>query len=336
MLDGVHLPWSIAVLAVAALLSWPLGAWLARLCGPLPVVPDLGDRVLVRLFGPGVLRVQGYRRFVTSMLALHAISFVVTYLVLVLQEHLTLDREVEAGLEPTLAFEIAMSLTTETDHHHRAGEPALGRLAQACLVWLRLVSVATSISVLAAFARMLAHGARRAGSFARDACRVTFGLLVPCAFVAALLLALGVEPESLAVVERVSMLATLMACAWMLGRMLGLVRHAAVVLLAWTVLYGVVAASAPWLAAVPEAPLASFLWLVGTWLDALLRGLDVVLVGVLPRGDATAWNVATGLVSFFARWISIVLVLSFAARLVGKAPMRRRGSTHIPNQPEEG
>lgn len=334
MLDGVHLPWSIAGLAAAVLVSWPLGAWLARLCGPVPAVLDLGDRVLVRIFGRGVLRSQGFRRFASAMLALHAVLFVVTYLVLVLQEHLTLDPKGEAGLEPTLAFELAMSFTT--DLHHRAVEPALGKLAQAWLVWLRLASVATSVSVLAAFARMLAHGAERAGSFARDACRVTFGLLVPWAFAAALLLALGVEPESLAVVERVSMLATWMACAWMLGRMLGVVRHAAVVLLAWTVLYGVVAASAPWLAAHPEAPLASFLWLVGTWLDALFGGLGEGLLGVLPRGDTPAWNVATGLVAFFARWVSIVLLLSFAARLTGKEPMRRRGSTHIPIPPEEG
>jgi K+-transporting ATPase A subunit len=320
MLDSLDLPWIIAGLATALLLSWPLGAWLARLYAPAPAVPDLGDRVLVRLFGPGVLRTQGLRQFATSMLALHAISFVVTYLVLVLQEHLTLDLEGMAGLEPTLAFELAMSLPTDADLHRRVGEQALGEAAEACLVWLRLVSIATSISVLAAFARILAHGAVRAGSFARDACRLTFGLLVPCAFVAALLRMLGVEPESLAVVERVSMLATWMACAWMLGRMLGVVRHAAVVLLAWTVLYGVVAASAPWLAAHPDALLASFLSLVGTWLDAVLRGLDVVLVGVLPRGDAPAWNVATGLVSFFARWISIVLLLSFAARFAGKEP----------------
>ncbi len=197
MLDTIYMPWSLAWFAIAALLSWPLGRWLAWLCEPVAAVPDRGDRMLVWLLGPSVLHVQGYRRYATSMVAFNAAMFLVAFLVLVLQQQLPFNPDGKPGLEPTLAFDTAISFTTNTNLQHYAGEQALGYTAQLCLVWLQFVSAATGIAVLAAIARTLASGGDHAGSFARDVCRVTFGLLVPLSLVVAVLLVLGGVPMTL-------------------------------------------------------------------------------------------------------------------------------------------
>lgn len=194
MSNASYLPWSLAWFAIAALLSWPLGRWLAHLCGPVGAVPDRGDRLLVRLLGPSALRMHGLRQYATSMVAFNAVMFLVVFLVLVLQEHLPLNPDGKIGLAPTLAFNTAMSFTTNTNLQHYAGEQALGHAAQLGLVWLQFVSAATGIAVLAAIARTLASGADHAGSFARDVCRVTFGLLVPLSLVVAVLLVVGGVP----------------------------------------------------------------------------------------------------------------------------------------------
>jgi K+-transporting ATPase ATPase A chain len=339
MSNAFYLPWSIAWFAVAAFLSWPLGRWLTKLCEPVAPIPDRGDRTLVRLLGPSVLRVQGFRSYAASMLAFNAAMFVVTFLVLVLQSQLPLDPDGKPGLEPTLAFNTAVSFVTNTNLQHYSGEQALGHAAQLCLVWLQFVSAATGIAVLAAMARMLASGADHAGSFARDVCRVTFGLLVPLALVVAVLLVLGGVPMTLegtvvahtleggeqgiargpvaamvaikqlgtngggffgpnsthplenpsvltGVVELVSILVLSMACVWMLGRLLGAMRHAVVLFAVCTVLYWAMALPALWLEAQPNAALA------GLPVDASLGNLEgkELRLGV---GFGAQWAVST-------------------------------------------
>jgi K+-transporting ATPase ATPase A chain len=339
MSNASYLPWSLAWFAIAALLSWPLGRWLAWLCGPVAAVPNRGDRVLVRLLGAQVLRVQGFRQYATSMVAFNAVMFVVVFLVLVLQEHLPCNPDGKAGLEPTLAFNTAISFTANTNLQHYSGEQALGYAAQLSLVWLQFVSAATGIAVLAAIARTLASGADQAGGFARDVCRVTFGLLVPLSLVVAVLLVVGGVPMTFegaalahtleggqqgiargpvaamvaikqlgtngggffgpnsthpfenpslvtGVVELVSILAIPMACVWMLGRLLGAMRHAVVLFAVCTVLYWAMVVPVLWLDAQPNAALA------GLPVDSTLGNLEGKELR-LGSGFGALWAVTT-------------------------------------------
>jgi K+-transporting ATPase ATPase A chain len=184
----------LVLFTIAALLSWPLGRWLAHLCAPIPAVVDRGDRLLARLLGLAVLRAQGWRQYLGSMLAFNAVMFTVAFVCLVLQAWLPLDPDGKAGLEPMLAFNTAMSFTTNTNLQHYSGEQALGYWAQLCLMWLQFVSAATGIAVLAAIARTLMG---EQGNFARDLSRVTFGLLVPLAMLVAVVLVLTGVPMTL-------------------------------------------------------------------------------------------------------------------------------------------
>lgn len=339
MSNTCYLPWGLAWFAIAVLLSWPLGRWMTLVCGLVAAVPDRGDRVLVRLLGAKVLRMHGSRRYATAMLAFNAVMFAVVFLVLVLQESLPLNPDGKVGLAPTLAFNTAISFTTNTNLQHYAGEQALGYAAQLALVWLQFVAAATGIAVLAAIARTLASGADHACSFARDVFRVTFGLLVPLSLVVAVLLVLGGMPMTLegtalartleggqqgiargpvaamvaikqlgtngggffgpnsthplenpslftGVVELVSILVLPMACVWMLGRLLGAVRHAVVLFAVCTVLYWAMVVPALWLEAQPSAALA------GLPVDASLGNLEGKELR-LGSGFGALWAVTT-------------------------------------------
>jgi len=371
MSNASYLPWSLVWFAIAAVLSWPLGRWLALLCEPVAAVPDRGDRLLARLLGPSVLEPQGFRKYATAMVGFNAVMFVVVFLVLVLQEHLPLDPDGKAGLEPTLAFNTAMSFTTNTNLQHYSGEQALGYAAQLSLVWLQFVSAATGIAVLAAIARTLASGADQAGSFARDVCRVTFGLLVPLSLVVAVVLVVGGIPMTFegaalahtlegaeqtiargpvaamvaikqlgtngggffgpnsthpfenpslltGVVELVAILSLPMACVWMLGRLLGAMRHAVVLFAVCTVLYWAMVVPALWLEAQPNAALA------GLPIDATLGNLEgkelrlgsgfgalwAVTTTATSNGSVAAMhdslNPLTGLVPMVGMWLNMV------------------------------
>ncbi len=371
MNDASYLQWSLAWFTIAALLSWPLGRWLAVLCAPVAAVPDRGDRLLARLLGASALRTQGFGPYATAMLVFNAAMFGVVFFVLVLQEHLPLNPDGRVGLEPTLAFNTAIAFTTNTNLQHYAGEQALGHAAQLSLVWLQFVSAATGIAVLAAIARTLASGADHAGSFARDVGRVTFGLLVPLSLAVAVLLVLGGVPMTFegaalaqtleggqqgiargpvaamvaikqlgtngggffgpngthpfenpshwtGVVELVSILVIPMACVWMLGRLVGAMRHAVVLFAVCTALYWAMAVPALLLEAQPNPALA------GLPVDDALGNLEgkelrlgpglgalwAVTTTATSSGSVAAMhdslNPLTGLVPMVGMWLNMV------------------------------
>jgi hypothetical protein len=91
------------------------------------------------------------------------------FLVLSFQDYLPINPDGKPGLEPTLAFNTAISFITNTNLQHYSGEVSLSYFSQLSLMWLQFVSAATGIAALVAVARAMA-GSKSMGDFYQRCC----------------------------------------------------------------------------------------------------------------------------------------------------------------------
>jgi K+-transporting ATPase ATPase A chain len=400
--------YALLVFALAALASWPLGRFMARLLGPIPAVGDRGDRLIARLLGERALEPQHWRQYAGWMVGFNVVMFAIVYVCLVTQHLLPLNPDGKEALEPTLAFHTAISFTTNTNLQHYAGEQALGYASQLALVWLQFVSAATGIACLAMIARTLAG---EKGNFVRDVSRTTFGLLVPLSLLLAIFLVVAGVPMTFdgaavattlegatqhiargpaaamvaikqlgtngggyfgpnsthplenptfwtAVLEQVAIVTIPMAAVWMFGRLVGNLRHAAVLFGVMTVLYGSLAVPAIALEMSPNPALA------GLPVDSTLGNLEgkelrfgttsgpqwAVSTTATSNGSVSAMhdslNPLTGLLPLTGMWLNVtfggvgvglinmllyvVITVFIAGLMVGRTPEYLRRKVEVP------
>jgi potassium-transporting ATPase potassium-binding subunit len=179
-----------AMIAALALSYKPLGDYMYR------VVTREQHRKVER----GVYRAIGVRPgaeqhwsgYARSVLAFSAVSIVVLYLFQRVQGRLPLDNGF-AGLEPGLAWNTAVSFTTNTNWQAYSGESAMGILIQATgLAVQNFVSAAVGIAVAVVLVRGFARKATdKLGNFWVDLTRIVLWILLPISFVAAIVLVAG-------------------------------------------------------------------------------------------------------------------------------------------------
>ncbi|WP_083206437.1 potassium-transporting ATPase subunit KdpA [Stappia indica] len=184
------------VVGGTALISWPLGRymkWAMDPADPSAGLAGWNTRVMRIVAGSLAAPDQTWKRYMLAMLAFNVVMFLVTYAILALQQHLPLNPDGKGALEGSLIFNTAASFTSNTNLQHYSGEVSLSYLSQlAGLMWLQFVSAATGIAALAALARGLAG--RPLGNFFMDVQRASFLVLLPVAFIVAILLVLGGVP----------------------------------------------------------------------------------------------------------------------------------------------
>ncbi len=187
----------VVIVGGSALLSWPLGHYMKWALDP-------GDGAgarrgkLERLFqtiaGRAGRGQQDWRQYVLTMLAFNVVMFVVGFAILALQQHLPLNPDGMKAIRGDTIFNTVASFTSNTNLQHYSGETTLSYFSQlGALMWLQFVSAATGIAALAALARGLA-GRKALGNFLVDVQRAGFLVLLPVAFVVAVLLVLGGVP----------------------------------------------------------------------------------------------------------------------------------------------
>ncbi|WP_456786972.1 potassium-transporting ATPase subunit KdpA [Cellulomonas sp. P5_C5] len=176
------------VVLVLAVAHRPLGDYIFR-------VLTSPKHLAVERVGYRVMRVdpdaeQRWSTYLLSVLGFSLASVLVLFGLGRLQDRLPLDIGM-APLDPAGAWNTAVSFVTNTNWQWYSGEAAAGHLYQmAGLAVQNFVSAAVGISVVAALARGFArHGTdSRVGNFWADLVRVTVRVLLPIAFVAALVL----------------------------------------------------------------------------------------------------------------------------------------------------
>lgn len=181
----------IALLVAAlAAVHVPLGDYMAR------VFTDTRhlrvERWVYRLGGIQPDADQRWPVYARSVLAFSLVGVLLLYAFLRLQDHLPLSLGMPA-VGPDGAWNTAVSFVTNTNWQWYSGEAAMGHLVQmAGLAVQNFVSAAVGLAVAVALVRGFARrGTDRLGNFWVDMVRATVRILLPLAFVAAVVLILG-------------------------------------------------------------------------------------------------------------------------------------------------
>ena len=184
--------------ALVVAVTRPLGVFMYRVFEgerqPLPRLFGPIERFLLRLGGVDGTREQTWGQYTVALLVFSAVGVAVTFAVERLQHLLPLNPQHLPPVEPALAFNTAVSFTTNTNWQAYAGESTMSYLTQmAGLAWHNFVSAGAGIAVAIAVARGLTRrpgpgGAKTIGNFWVDLVRCTVYVLLPICVVLALLL----------------------------------------------------------------------------------------------------------------------------------------------------
>jgi K+-transporting ATPase ATPase A chain len=187
--------------AVLLALTKPLGAYMYRVFEserrPMPRVLGAAERGLLRLCGVDAKTEQTWTQYTVALLAFSAIGVLATYGIARLQHVLPFNPQGLAAVGPALAFNTAVSFTTNTNWQSYGGETTMSYLTQmAGLAWHNFVSAAAGIGVALAlargFTRRVAPGEPKVlGNFWVDLVRATLYLLLPLSVVVTVLLVAG-------------------------------------------------------------------------------------------------------------------------------------------------
>jgi K+-transporting ATPase ATPase A chain len=182
--------YSLAVLAVIK----PLGLFMAKIFSSEPTLAGrmLGpiERFIYRICRVDEGEEQYWTAYTAAMLMFNLIGLLLLYALERLQYYLPLNPQKLAGVAPDLAFNTAVSFTTNTNWQAYSGESTMSYLTQmAGLAFHNFVSAATGIVLAVAFIRGIARRtASTVGNFWVDLTRTTLYLLLPICIVGALVL----------------------------------------------------------------------------------------------------------------------------------------------------
>lgn len=190
-------------LAILLLLTKPLGSYMARVFqGERTfLTPVLGpvERLCYRACGVDPTAEQGWKTYTAAILLFNLAIFLLLYALLRLQEFLPFNPQGFSGVAPDLAFNTAVSFTTNTNWQNYAGETTLSYLVQmAGLTVHNFVSAATGIAIAIALTRGLARrSAQSIGNFWVDLTRSVLYVLLPICVVGAIVLIILGIPQNL-------------------------------------------------------------------------------------------------------------------------------------------
>jgi potassium-transporting ATPase potassium-binding subunit len=178
-----------------ALITKPMGLYLLRVLdvnGKTWLDPLLGplERLTYRVIGVDRSKEHNWKQYTLAMLLFSLVGCVFTYAILRLQNILPLNPQGLSPLSEHLAFNTAVSFTTNTNWQNYGGEATMSYFSQmVALTFHNFVSAATGIAIAAAFVRAIArHSASTLGNFWVDLVRVSYYLLLPICLVFAIFL----------------------------------------------------------------------------------------------------------------------------------------------------
>lgn len=181
--------------AALVLVTRPLGIHLVRVLTPdgktwLDPVLRPVESLIYRLCRVDAKQDQSWKEYALSLLVFSAVGLLATYAILRLQGALPLNPRHLPGLSSHLAFNTAVSFTTNTNWQSYAGESTLSYFSQMVgLTFHNFVSAAAGIAVAAALVRGIARASGDGlGNFWTDLVRINLYLFLPICLLYALFL----------------------------------------------------------------------------------------------------------------------------------------------------
>jgi K+-transporting ATPase ATPase A chain len=183
----IQLTFYIVALAV---ITKPMGLYLMQVLDANgrtwfdPVLRPL-ERFTYRVMGVDATKEHNWKQYTLAMLLFSMVGCLFTYAILRLQHLLPLNPQGLGPLSTHLAFNTAVSFTTNTNWQSYGGESTMSYFSQMVgLAFHNFVSAATGIAIAAALVRAIArHSAKTLGNFWVDLVRVTYYLLLPICLV---------------------------------------------------------------------------------------------------------------------------------------------------------
>ena len=180
--------------AVLLLLVKPLGAYMARVFQGErtflhPVLRPL-ENLIYRICGIEEAAEQSWKRYAGGVLVFSAVSLLLTYLLMRVQQWLPWNPQGLGNVAPDLGWNTAASFTTNTNWQNYTPESTMSYLTEMiALATHNFFSAAVGIAVAIAFVRGFArHSSKTLGNFWVDFTRSIVYVLLPISIVAALLL----------------------------------------------------------------------------------------------------------------------------------------------------
>jgi K+-transporting ATPase ATPase A chain len=181
-------------LVILIALAKPLGSYMARVYEGEPIflsrVFGPIERLIYRLGGVKPDQEMDWKAYTIAMLVFSVFGVLTLYLLQRVQDVLPLNPQGLAAVSPDSSFNTAVSFTTNTNWQGYSGEVTMSYLTQMLgLTVHNFVSAATGMAVLVALIRgFVRHSAQTIGNFWVDLVRTTLYILLPMAFVFALIL----------------------------------------------------------------------------------------------------------------------------------------------------
>jgi K+-transporting ATPase ATPase A chain len=176
------------------LVTPPLGRFMSKVFGRErtwldPVLRPI-ERLIYRTTGVDEAREMRWTEYAAALLMFSTVSMLVLYLMQRVQHLLPLNPQGFGPVAPDLAFNTAVSFTTNTNWQAYSGESTMSYFTQmAGLAYHNFVSAAVGISVAIAFIRGIAQKEKETiGNFWVDLTRCLLWVLLPICVVGSLLL----------------------------------------------------------------------------------------------------------------------------------------------------
>ncbi|QDI04602.1 potassium-transporting ATPase subunit KdpA [Xanthomonas cerealis pv. cerealis] len=211
---------TLLVYALALLLGWPLGLYLAKVMRGAPMRGDalFGwiERPLYRLLGTDPARGMHWRGYAGAFLASNLVLGVLVFGLFVTQAWLPLNPDAVPNMRWDVALHTMVSFLTNTDQQHYSGQAQLSYLSQAVgVVGLQFVTPMMGLALVVATLRALFGGRMAAanggtqqatlsvdeadvGNYWADVIRPTLRFLLPLCLLWTVLLTQQGVPSTLA------------------------------------------------------------------------------------------------------------------------------------------
>ena len=148
------------------------------------------ERLLYRACGVDEAKEHDWMQYTIAMLIFSAAGLIVTYAIQRLQQFLPLNPDSLGAVPPALAWNTAVSFTTNTNWQAYSGETTMSHLTQmVALTFHNFASAAVGLALAIALIRGIARGgAKTIGNFWVDLTRAILWILLPMSLAAAIIL----------------------------------------------------------------------------------------------------------------------------------------------------
>jgi potassium-transporting ATPase potassium-binding subunit len=181
--------WTIVALVICLAIAWRfLGSYMAAVFEGRVRWLSAVEQPIYAVIGVRQDSEQSWKRYSASMIIFSGVALLVTYAIFRLQGVLPFNPQHLPGVTPALAWNTSVSFVTNTNWQAYSGETTMSYLSQmGSLAVQNFLSAAVGVAVAVALIRGFARkGGKTIGNFWVDLVRCTLYVLLPIAFVAAI------------------------------------------------------------------------------------------------------------------------------------------------------